>query len=90
MSEHTPGPWQARHEPDGEGPAWIIETQPYADDVCGIHTDSADDAANARLICAAPDLLAACEALLHNMQQHSCPGCHIEKAREAVRKAKGG
>lgn len=29
-------------------------------------------------------LEAALRGLLHNMQQHNCPGCHIEKAREAL------
>ena len=30
-------------------------------------------------------LEAALKSLLHNMQQHNCAGCHIEKAREALR-----
>lgn len=34
-------------------------------------------------------LEAALRGLLHNMQQHNCAGCHIEKAREALSNAHG-
>ena len=63
MSKHTPGPWHVVgesdpeiHGPDGE---WITHQ------VCsGAGDENNDGQANARLIAAAPDLLAACKAAL--------------------------
>jgi hypothetical protein len=58
MTKHTPGPWAAR-EPNGPGngwrvgPAWLGE-KPWSDET----------SANAHLIAAAPDLMAACEAFV--------------------------
>jgi hypothetical protein len=55
MATHTPGPWKAStSQPlmvfaDDEKGRWIAELNPY------------DNGTNARLIAAAPDLLAACE-----------------------------
>ena len=56
MSEHTAGPWTI--EPDAERGGWHIRH--YADDVAYIPPSASTDA---RLIAAAPDLLAALEAL---------------------------
>ncbi len=73
MTEHTPGPWEVSINPDwtphskwavsreitirpaGEHPhgLWIAD--------CGLSVND-KDMANARLIAAAPDLLAACQA----------------------------
>lgn len=58
---HTPGPWTAERQPHG----YHIGPQP--DGVCTIHDNSDgskrdEQAANARLIAAAPILLAACQA----------------------------
>ena len=67
---HTPGPWVVR-EPDaderladiaeGRSPEDMELTEVYADDggqqVCYVMNDTPDEAANARLIAAAPDLL---------------------------------
>ena len=82
---HTPGPWCANQdciEIDGpEGPRDVtlaVVLQP----------DNA--AADARLIAAAPDLLAACEELLvylgdwDDMENDTCAA-----ARKAIAKAKG-
>lgn len=96
MSEsnhHTPGPW--RHDGDPFTPT-VFSDKPRANGVRGVcEVDPGDDAvANARLIAAAPDLLAACEALLH------LAGCDpreiggVEKlvrdrARAAIARAKG-
>jgi hypothetical protein len=57
----TPGPWSwSRGEDDANGFARIaIETSPDAGDIAGIHhADRGTDEANARLIAAAPTLLA--------------------------------
>lgn len=61
--KNTPGPWNQSSKGDGR---IYIEGGAAADDIAVtlmVH-DQREDAANARLIAAAPDLLAACEALL--------------------------
>ena len=84
MSKHTPGPWEAEHHrSDGEpsdGPGhWTIEVKivHYSADPYGVVADTLnrdhrlgpdDDAANARLLAAAPDLLSGCHALLGLIQ----------------------
>ena len=74
---HTPGPWVVR-EPDaderladiaeGRSPEDMELTEVYADDggqqVCYVMNDTPDEAANAHLIAAAPELLAVCRNLL--------------------------
>jgi hypothetical protein len=66
--KHTPGPWYA-HRYTPAGIAWHVSTRGDDDDnqrdysrVCRT-TDSETAEADARLISAAPDLLAACEGL---------------------------
>ena len=74
--KHTPGPWRACGEDKGGcqcGMVWstsvdvIVAVAVTAADeayTCGAGiTDPAEQIANARLIAAAPDLLAACEAM---------------------------
>ena len=51
---HTPGPWEAKR---GEDPQWNVWAEKQAV-ACTAH---GNDEANARLIAAAPDLLATCE-----------------------------
>ncbi len=71
MSEHTPGPWEVYH--NGYEDTWSVEGD--GDIVCDLwrlsesthrrHPHFDDNCeANARLISASPDLLAACEAAL--------------------------
>ena len=60
--KHTPGPWTFRLN----GGDFVIETQPHGEDVAVIHSTfggTNDDNANARLIAAAPDMLAALRAV---------------------------
>ncbi len=65
MAEHTPGPWSAQMDAGD----WIGVEAVTGDgdlvrrEICTCLTDDDDreDRANARLIAAAPDLLAACE-----------------------------
>ena len=57
MTKHTPGPWTAR-EPNGPGNGWSVGPawlggKPWSDET----------SANAHLIAAAPDMLAALEAI---------------------------
>lgn len=65
MSAHTPGPWKLSEEDTGMNDSGTI-LDPYGHvivtDVYGRTDDEAE--ANARLIAAAPDLLAACKLIL--------------------------
>ena len=103
MSEHTPGPWVlkparsivggwavwAEYEPGKH--CQVADIEPWPND-----PDTAPESeANARLIAAAPDLLAACEALidadsydLKSLLDDALPAI-IEQARVAIAKAKG-
>lgn len=91
--KHTPGPWEVyggtRAGIDKEDGSFSIVVAGYDDDECGIygHTD-AEAAANARLIAAAPDLLAACRAALEG--QSIPPFEKYEMIRAAIAKATGG
>lgn len=91
VSGHTPGPWDYREaydngEPCGyvvqKGPAFAIADVPQGED-------------DARLIAAAPDLLAACERALQHIEEYdeSSRGGDYREAtrtlRAAIAKAKG-
>lgn len=61
MSKHTPGPWGlVRHED-----TWLVGPGIVIDDT------AEEDEANARLIAAAPELLAALERTLSNAVGHA-------------------
>jgi hypothetical protein len=68
MSAHTPAPWAVRPLPGYyvvESQAWINDFDRYSDDCDGqtIHVYGKQAEADARLIAAAPDLLAALREL---------------------------
>ena len=90
-AQHTPGPWEA------------IGASVHSDGreiVCGLHnTRSAEDAerrANARLIAAAPELLAALEQVVARFRPVACSAGEIvaivdaEAAIAAARGEEGG
>lgn len=97
MSKHTPGPWINAGNGD------IIAIHPTqcggVKDVCTVYmTESDEDDANARLIAAAPDLLAALEMILpilldwHSDFPDSVGSKEepaVRAARAAIAKAKG-
>lgn len=69
MSKHTPGPWTTRFDfvvqaKSFESGRLVPVAQPY-----GVNTDGTDLFANARLIAAAPDLLAALIATVKDAEQ---------------------
>ena len=88
--KHTPGPWtyeeEAYHMEQVFGPKGLIAQ------VVG---DSAETCANAILIAAAPDLLAALERLLGSTKRGNADDheadcrCVIHEASAAIAKAKG-
>ena len=92
---HTPGPWAAEYSSYGEE-IW------FGGEGCGMWTidppsvymsgeeGGATAAANARLIAAAPDLLAACKALLRQCECSGAPDSpDMAKARATIAKATG-
>jgi hypothetical protein len=91
---HTPGPWKLAREATNDFPqAWVDSTLPYSEwdtrriaDVGGRTKDEATF--NARLISAAPDLVAACEAYLAPHTHAMKPDIYAA-IKAAVAKAKG-
>lgn len=92
---HTPGPWlQSHHKVSADA----YSTQVYTSDgevVCTLHWYPKPNGrgnigtyreANARLIAAAPDLLAACKAL---QMEAAARHCGLRIADEAIAKAEG-
>jgi hypothetical protein len=80
-AQHTPGPWFTDSDGDGKPFAIVTSTHDSAgpdDDVCEVYGGNCDDdatrEANARLIAAAPDLLAALEAAHRSLV--TCNSCH--------------
>ena len=101
MNKHTPGPWQHGDLDDGD----TIYVFGRGEDtlVCEVNdTDlDADEAeGNARLIAAAPELLAACKAAVEyaetcrDIPEFSSGYCigtdHLEAIKAAIAKAEGG
>jgi hypothetical protein len=99
MSEHTPGPWTVEADDEGiyvlmgplkgEDEHLAVYTAPFNDE-----TPSARRVADARLIAAAPDLLAACEYLTTliveggNGEGWTLTEAY-DRASEAIAKARG-
>jgi len=77
--KHTPGPWTIR----ADGQYIVGDTQP----VCDIRPTNPSKQANAKLIAAAPDLLAACKAVLANLTKGS--ELDAERLRLVIEKAEG-
>jgi len=78
---HTPGPWKFRKHLGGEEGEVIAQDVRFDTDFLYIaeifgHYQDDECAANGRLIAAAPDLLAACEADQAFWQHYlNCPRC---------------
>lgn len=94
-TKHTPGPWAV--DDDGDVCISDLERLIAAVDRRNVTLRKDEAAANAALIAAAPDLLAACEALAE-AQQRADAGEHVgfglyvdavDAARAAIAKAKG-
>jgi hypothetical protein len=93
MTEHTPGPWEISQEP----PRWIIQAKGEIGKkaVAYMVGDFVKCAANARLIAAAPELMAALEDMLefaanvHAGRNQSINYSGMDRARAAIAKARG-
>lgn len=101
MTQHTPGPWFAEFN----GTYWEVWSNGdfgRIGDACASSASRPEHGslelgeANARLMAAAPDLLAACKGLLdaiHDSMTHAAQAAHAEQidaARAAIAKAEGG
>jgi len=84
MSKHTPGPWHA----EWNGDAWQIhatQTQ-IAEVYYGCDADKERDAPDARLIAAAPDLLAFVRYIRMTLPHYSA---QVKEAITVIQKATG-
>jgi hypothetical protein len=105
MSAHTPGPWIAvreaaldyrHHQIDTEDGQSCVAVVAGGGPVRAI--DVAEEIANAHLIAAAPDLLAACEAVAKSLDHPDGTGWYeatlshadVAAIRGAIAKARGG
>ena len=93
MSKHTPGPWEAVNGPEDTYYVEECGQRGIVAEVLHICTDEWTDA-NASLIAAAPDLLAALRDLVDDCE--SANGCmgnehkiDTDEARAAIAKAEG-
>ena len=93
---HTPGPWEIREYNDGDSrPSWTVIQRTGSRATPWIAT--VDGPENARLMAAAPVLLAFAEDVLDWEQPghdgthaRSCMGCQrVHHARAAIAKARG-
>lgn len=87
MKKHTPGPWKLSENRD-----YAIESV-HGDFLIGHYEVTEDnesqDLANARLIAAAPDLLAALDEIFHDYEIRGMPEELNNRALAAIKKAKG-
>lgn len=92
-TKHTPGPWEVRYDDQldhiftvGEHPRRIAN---IFGGVCGQNDSDLENQANARLVAAAPDLLAACKRYLRAMDEYGHPDKTDRLMRAAIEKATG-
>ena len=93
MSKHTPGPWKANFAISGS--VYIFGGDRNFASVFDEWQDEANQEANASLIAAAPDLLAALQAIVKSLVDQDDEGMieHAQQmidARAAIAKATGG
>lgn len=93
-TKHTPGPWNLSANEDGR--TYVEASNDTADDIAALlmDHDQQQNAANARLIAAAPDLLAACKAILARFELEPAgsvfPAAALQTdLRAAIAKAEG-
>lgn len=85
-TKHTPGPWSVKETPESSHQDWIV-TDDKGRRICALYTGGGS--ADANLIAAAPDLLAALIAVTANGKD-SAPGLGAYlKAQAAIAKATG-
>jgi hypothetical protein len=88
MSNHTPGPWAVSNDQLGQyinAGGKVIAAIPDG----SVASDYVQDVCNARLIAAAPDLLAACESACLTVWAEPQFKHLADKLRATIAKAKG-
>ncbi|HZR03870.1 MAG TPA: hypothetical protein VFA81_11925 [Burkholderiales bacterium] len=94
---YTSGPWQFEifvSKPDGGGPPiWRVfsdNDSSYEATLCELWSGEHDNEANARLIAAAPDLLAACEEFVRKVNAGEARSTRsYRQMKAAIAKARG-
>lgn len=83
QAQHTPGPWKASHDGlkvfNPEGPLTFVIAEMNTK-VCSTAPFLAEQAANARLIAAAPELLAALEIAYRHIDMNALRISHCKDA----------
>ena len=79
---HTPGPWDYVED----GPDFLAIMAPGDFQVAAVGVDD-NSTADARLIVAAPDLLAACKAALAVFTTPTMPAKDVQRSHEALEAA---
>ena len=89
MGKSTPGPWTADED---MGCVWGPDGEPIGTNGRNAVRGNGEGWANARLIAAAPELLAALKALVKPLLGNVCPepACNWCVAIAAIAKAEGG
>lgn len=80
MSKHTPGPWFASTTPSGKGKVVDANGFSICNTTAGPYEQQREDA---RLIAAAPELLAACKALFETIRAHEIESLSCDRDGEA-------
>lgn len=92
MSKHTPGPWAAHTVADGAYTVYLPEDGMVVCSRNPYESKAAEFEANARLIAAAPELLAALElarAILVEVEHYRADGHSVAIIDAAIAKAEG-
>lgn len=95
MSKHTPGPWRVEHSAPEEGfDAWVIDDPTHGYTIATVadtFNKRSENAANAHLIAAAPEMLAALKEYVRDYGDNEDGDSQLmaEKARAAIAKAEG-
>ena len=87
-AKHTPGPWRVNLVP-GEYQIRGVSTLEKSGYIGGLVRGSNEQAANAHLICAAPDLLTAAQLALDWLESTGADGSPLPTLRAAIAKAHG-
>lgn len=91
MSDHTPGPWRQQGELELTPNSRRLIYRVYKAEGQFAYIADVTTAANARLIAAAPDLLAACQSALYDANAgEPSDGRTIDALLAAIRQATGG
>ena len=89
---HTPGPWAAYPPEFTDGKCWTVQTDSgMTVRVCG--GDTPENGGNARLIAAAPELLALLNRMVQYVDEYPTGGYHmndvLKQCRDTIAKAEG-